>query len=701
MSKEQHPFRSRTFNGSVSLSALRTIVRVCCVLFLALASTPLRATNRYVSPSGSNANNGLAPGSAYATLQHASNQTAPGDTVFAMNGTYTNSSPGTNVLTIWTSGTANAWITYRNYPGHSPVIQLTNNWSGISVDGEDYIIIDGFTIIGNNANVTLAQALAAQNDLANPATSGNGIGIARQYGNPNERCHHVIVRNCTVRDCGGGGIYTYQADHVSILNNTTINCGWYSPYANSGISFYQNWNSDGGTGIKMRIEGNVSAGNYNYIPFYAVGDITDGNGIIVDDSRNTQNGSLLGVYPGRTYVANNVCFANGGRGIHAYQSDHVTVVNNTCYRNCLSPAIDDGEFTAYYAGDVSFRNNVALPDPGVPPMDQSNTTAFVVSHNLWGANSGLADPIGTNAITGDPLFKLPSLDPAVADFHLQAASPAIDAGATTDAPTTDVAGQPRPVSTTFDLGAYEYQVVRVSVKAWLDGAYDSGSALMRDDLRTSSLIPLTEPYTALGFDQVAGGGDESIAASVLTTAGNNAIVDWVLVELRDPANASQIVATRSALIQRDGDVVDRDGTSPVAFERVAGNFFVALRHRNHLGVMRSAPIALSSTTTTIDFRSNTTYGTAARKAAFGTQLLWAGNTLPDGTLKYTGSGNDRDPVLTRIGGTIPTNTVTGYWLEDVNLDGVAKYTGTNNDRDPILVNIGGVIPTNTRVEQVP
>jgi len=37
----------------------------------------------------------------------------------------------------------------------------------------------------------------------------------------------------------------------------------------------------------------------------------------------------------------------------------------------------------------------------------------------------------------------------------------------------------------------------------------------------------------------------------------------------------------------------------------------------------------------------------------------------------------------------------------VNMDGTAKYTGTGNDRDPILQNIGGVITTNVRVEQLP
>ena len=82
-------------------------------------------------------------------------------------------------------------------------------------------------------------------------------------------------------------------------------------------------------------------------------------------------------------------------------------------------------------------------------------------------------------------------------------------------------------------------------------------------------------------------------------------------------------------------------------------------------------------------------------------VLWAGNTIADDILKYTGQNNDRDPILQRIGGGVPTNTVTGYFIEDCNMNGVVKYTGSLNDRDPILVNIGGVVPTNTRQEQLP
>jgi hypothetical protein len=73
----------------------------------------------------------------------------------------------------------------------------------------------------------------------------------------------------------------------------------------------------------------------------------------------------------------------------------------------------------------------------------------------------------------------------------------------------------------------------------------------------------------------------------------------------------------------------------------------------------------------------------------------------DDKLAYTGEGNDRDPILAVIGGTVPTATVAGYLTADVNLDGIVRYTGAGNDRDPILSNIGGAIPTNVRIQQLP
>ncbi|MFZ1332625.1 MAG: reprolysin-like metallopeptidase [Flavobacteriales bacterium] len=244
------------------------------------------------------------------------------------------------------------------------------------------------------------------------------------------------------------------------------------------------------------------------------------------------------------------------------------------------------------------------------------------------------------------------------------------------------------------------QQVLISAKAFLQGPYVEGTGLMNDDLRAASLVPLNEPYTLPDFLQVLGGG-ETTTSGVLGVTGNDAIVDWVLLELRSGSNSAQVIATRSALIQRDGDIVDVDGVSPVSFPVATANYYVAVRHRNHLACMAAAPVSLSATTTSLDFSTVTTFGTEAQLVVGGKNVLWAGNVVVDDEVLYTGQGNDRDPILTLIGGVVPTNTAAGYHLEDVNMDGVARYTGTNNDRDIILENIGGTVPTNSRAEQLP
>ena len=247
---------------------------------------------------------------------------------------------------------------------------------------------------------------------------------------------------------------------------------------------------------------------------------------------------------------------------------------------------------------------------------------------------------------------------------------------------------------------------RVSPRVFLEGPYNNTSGLMSDALRTLPAFPVADPYPGLGYTHT-GAGSGSIAPTVLTTTGNDAIVDWVLLELRSTASPSTIVASRSVLLQRDGHVVDLDGASSVGFAVVAGNYHVAVRHRNHLGAMTALPVALSSTSTTVDLTTTatTTYGTLARKSiagAFPAEVLWTGDVTFNAAVKYTGSGNDRDPILVTVGNTTPNNVVSNvYSGRDVNLNGQVKYTGSNNDRDPILVNVGSTTPNNTRTQQLP
>ncbi|MBK9337911.1 MAG: HYR domain-containing protein [Lewinellaceae bacterium] len=131
----------------------------------------------------------------------------------------------------------------------------------------------------------------------------------------------------------------------------------------------------------------------------------------------------------------------------------------------------------------------------------------------------------------------------------------------------------------------ENSPVMMHAKVLLQGPYISAQQLMHDSLRVKNLIPLTEPYTGLTNFTHIGGGGETTTTGVLAVTGVNAIVDWIFLELRNSANPTQVLATRSALVQRDGDVVEVDGVSSVSFPIATGqDYFLAVRHRNHFGV---------------------------------------------------------------------------------------------------------------------
>ncbi|HFA50322.1 MAG TPA: hypothetical protein ENJ95_15020 [Bacteroidetes bacterium] len=232
-------------------------------------------------------------------------------------------------------------------------------------------------------------------------------------------------------------------------------------------------------------------------------------------------------------------------------------------------------------------------------------------------------------------------------------------------------------------------------KIFLQGPYNSSTGLMSDNLRTGGYIPAATPY----------GGTETVSATVLNTTGNDAITDWVKIELRDKNTPATILYTRSALLQRDGDVVGTDGRSPVFLNGVASDdYYIALRHRNHLGAMTAAAISLGTAIDATDFSSSSTgtWGTGARKDLGGGAMgLWGGDVGQDGAVKYNGSNNDKNSILFFVGLVTPNNVVAGYNATDINMDGLTKYNGSNNDKNIVLFNVGLITPNNIIAEQLP
>ncbi|MEO1259201.1 MAG: alpha-amylase family glycosyl hydrolase [Bacteroidota bacterium] len=224
-------------------------------------------------------------------------------------------------------------------------------------------------------------------------------------------------------------------------------------------------------------------------------------------------------------------------------------------------------------------------------------------------------------------------------------------------------------------------------KVFLQGPYDSGTGLMADDLRTSGVIPTMTPY----------GGTDTVAAEVLAETGNDAIVDWVKLELRDKDTPATILETHSALLQRDGDIVGTDGVSPVFFNgMVTDEYYIAIRHRNHLGAMTASAITLGNTIIEHDFtdNTNTNWGTNAQKDLGSSVMgLWSGNTNEDNKVVYSGADTDINPisfdVLNNPGNPLnfPFLPLSGYSLSDVNMDGKTVYSGADTDVNPVSSNV--------------
>jgi hypothetical protein len=214
---------------------------------------------------------------------------------------------------------------------------------------------------------------------------------------------------------------------------------------------------------------------------------------------------------------------------------------------------------------------------------------------------------------------------------------------------------------TFTIVVNQNCNARIAPIAMLQGAFDQQTSLQRNSLEQQSLIPNQEPYTGLGYSFVGGGGETMNIAP--TFSGN--IVDWVLVEIRDGQNPAIVLHSRAALLLQDGRIVDTDGISDVSVHvNPQGSYFVAVIHRNHLGVMTNQAINMG---TTIDFSDPATQvygGTGTRIIQQGKALLFAGDADGNGQVQNT------DDVLEWA----PSAGTAGYRKADYNMDGQVQNT---------------------------
>lgn len=205
----------------------------------------------------------------------------------------------------------------------------------------------------------------------------------------------------------------------------------------------------------------------------------------------------------------------------------------------------------------------------------------------------------------------------------------------------------------------------VEITVLLEGAYNDATGLMKTDLLTNDLLPLSQPYNMAPWNYT---GEESVASNADFPANT---VDWVLIEARsgipDLANASTtVVETKAALLLANGQVVGLDGETLQFNQLGPTDYLMAVRHRNHLDIL-SAATSPSNATIFHDFTAGTNEAFGPfqlKEMADGKTAMHAGDYSPNGVILNTDYDNWAvNPAINQV-----------YALTDGNLDGVVQAT---------------------------
>jgi len=177
------------------------------------------------------------------------------------------------------------------------------------------------------------------------------------------------------------------------------------------------------------------------------------------------------------------------------------------------------------------------------------------------------------------------------------------------------------ISTESNCFQYSFNVLyKLSLKLFLQGPYKNGK--MKTYLSQLNLIPKMQPYSNSPWNY---NGSEYID----TVPGN--VVDWVLIELRTAREDSSIKYRTTALLKNNGNLQDPCGNEYLTITNMpGGNYYVVVKHRNHIPVMSSIPVILSEdSVSAYDFSSSANQAYGNTEAELGENVFGI----------YSGDGN--------------------------------------------------------------
>lgn len=210
------------------------------------------------------------------------------------------------------------------------------------------------------------------------------------------------------------------------------------------------------------------------------------------------------------------------------------------------------------------------------------------------------------------------------------------------------------ITFTDDIG------LELKLNVLLEGAYNLTTALMNTTLLNNSLLPIKQPYNRVPWNYNGLENTTQLAANA---------VDWVLVELRDPLNYANIIQQKAAILLSNGNIVNANTNfnNTLTFTNLnPGNYYVSVKHRNHLGVVSALPIAIPT--------QNMLYLTASLNSIIGqNQLVMLNNNIFGlAASDANGSGVINVVDFNKYSAQLNQNNI--YSDSDFNLDGSVNIT---------------------------
>ena len=202
--------------------------------------------------------------------------------------------------------------------------------------------------------------------------------------------------------------------------------------------------------------------------------------------------------------------------------------------------------------------------------------------------------------------------------------------------------------------------IGVKARLFLEGPYDASGDSMLTILCPDydNVIPLTSPYAA---------DDRSC------TAVPSCVTDWVLVEVRSSMDGSSI-GSRACFLKSDGYLVADDGsTDCVGVCCCPGDYYLVIKHRNHLDIETSSACTGLTWGTEPDVY-NFTSGTGKYKGGDACMLetsvygMYTGDADDDGQVQVD---DKNDYWQTQVG-------ESGYKCSDFDLNGQVQISDKND-----------------------